>query len=145
MMWLERRLNNRKEHLAHSRFWTGKLDDMITDNAVLKVHLFETLDINAIYYVLWISVCASVVFVIAYGAVSQNHDWSTAFSGASWVVAAVALLAAILGTKTWLGGVDVEVDELELEDDENDVEDMILETEEKILKKMDEWVPRVRG
>jgi hypothetical protein len=55
------------------------------------------------------------------------------------VVTAVALVAAILGTKTWLGGVDVEVDGLELQDDEEDVEDRILETEEKIQKKIDEW------
>ncbi len=119
--------------------WTRKLDDMITDNAVLKVHLFETLKRKAIYSCLWIAVGAGVVFAIVYGAITKDHDWSTAFSGASWVVTAVALVAAILGTKTWLGGVDVEVDGLELQDDEEDVEDRILETEEKILKKIDEW------
>lgn len=144
MAWLERRLLDQEGSLVHTHFWTKNLDDMITDDAVIKVQLFETLDINALYWYLWVAVGASVAFAIAYGVVTKDHDWSTAFSGASWVGTAVAFVAAILGTKTWLGGVDVEVDGLELEDDEDDVQDLILETEEKILKKMDERTPDVR-
>ncbi|ORY19828.1 hypothetical protein BCR34DRAFT_582039 [Clohesyomyces aquaticus] len=145
MLWLERRLKKKKKDLGREDFWTRKLDDMVVENAVIKVHLFETLNVDMIYGVLWLSVGASVVFAIAYGVVSKDHDWSTAFSGAGWVIAAVALFAAILGAKSWFGGVDVEVDGLELADDDVDVEDRILETEdrilnteEKILRKMEE-------
>lgn len=138
MAWFEWKLKNSER--TDDR-WTKKLDRMVTQNAIVKIQLLETLDKTFIYLWLSLMIAVSLIFTIVYGVI--RNDFSTAFSGASWLVTSSALLAAVLAAGQWFGGLEQELEDSELKD-ENDNDGLTEDLLQQLTQQMQKVVENTR-
>ncbi|KAF7190656.1 hypothetical protein HII31_07815 [Pseudocercospora fuligena] len=77
-----------------TQYWTGRVDQMIEEGAVISLEIEEAFDRFKIYVMLGIAVFVSLAVGLIYGFLMGN-DFATGFSIASWLMTAFGFYATV--------------------------------------------------
>jgi hypothetical protein len=85
------------------RDWVCRLDSLVELGAVVDIEVKEQFDTVKIYIGLMLAVLSSLGVGLAYGFATEDRDFSTGFSIASWMITAFGFIIAAIAAGEFIG------------------------------------------